>query len=119
MWPWTKCRQVDNTSIHQWNKIGSPAKPNVYGQVIFGKSPKTTQRGIKNFFNSWAPVAHACNPSYSGGRDQEEHSLKPAWANSSQNPISKIPNTKRASGVAQGIGPEFKPRYCKRKKKIV
>jgi hypothetical protein len=27
---------------------------------------------------SWAPVAHACNPSHSGGRDQEDHSLKPA-----------------------------------------
>jgi hypothetical protein len=27
-------------------------------------------------------VAQACNPSYSGGRDQEDHSLKPAWANS-------------------------------------
>jgi hypothetical protein len=23
-------------------------------------------------------VAHTCNPSYSGGRDQEDHSLKPA-----------------------------------------
>jgi hypothetical protein len=28
------------------------------------------------------PVAHACNSSYSGGRDQEDHGLKPAWANS-------------------------------------
>jgi hypothetical protein len=36
-------------------------------------------------------VAHACNPSYSGGRDQEDTGLKPAQANSS---ISKIPNTK-------------------------
>jgi hypothetical protein len=27
----------------------------------------------------WALVAHACNPSYSGGRDQEDCSLKPAW----------------------------------------
>jgi hypothetical protein len=26
---------------------------------------------------SQAPVAHACNPSYSGGRDQEDHSSKP------------------------------------------
>jgi hypothetical protein len=26
-------------------------------------------------------VAHACNPSYSGGRDQEDHSSKPSWAN--------------------------------------
>jgi hypothetical protein len=25
-------------------------------------------------------VAHACNPNYSVGRDQENHSLKPAWA---------------------------------------
>jgi hypothetical protein len=28
-------------------------------------------------------VAHTCNPSYSGGRDQEDHGLKPAQANSS------------------------------------
>jgi hypothetical protein len=29
------------------------------------------------------PVAHACNSSYSGGRDQEDRGSKPAWANSS------------------------------------
>jgi hypothetical protein len=34
-------------------------------------------------------VAHACNPSYSGGRDLEDHSLKAAQANSSGDPISK------------------------------
>jgi hypothetical protein len=39
-------------------------------------------------------VAHACNPSYSGGRDQEDHISKPAQANSSQEPISKNPFTK-------------------------
>jgi hypothetical protein len=28
----------------------------------------------------------------------------------------KIPiTTKRAGGVAQGVGPEFKPQYCKKK----
>jgi hypothetical protein len=37
---------------------------------------------VKNFVENWAPVAHACNPSYSGGRDQEVHSSKPAQANS-------------------------------------
>jgi hypothetical protein len=57
-------------------------------------------------------VAHACNPSYSGGRDLEDHSLKPARADSSQDPISKRPITKWAGGVAQGIGPKFKPQYC-------
>jgi hypothetical protein len=32
-------------------------------------------------------------------------------------PISKIPNTKRAGGEAQGVGPEFMPQYKKKKKK--
>jgi hypothetical protein len=54
---------------------------------------------------SWAPVAHSCNLSYSGGRDQEDCSLKPAQANSLQDPISKKPKTKTAGGVAQGEGP--------------
>jgi hypothetical protein len=30
-------------------------------------------------------VAHICNPSYTGGRDQEDHGSKPVWANSLQN----------------------------------
>jgi hypothetical protein len=33
--------------------------------------------------------------SYSGGRDQEDLSSKPARPNSSQDPISKNPNTKK------------------------
>jgi hypothetical protein len=37
---------------------------------------------------------HACNPSYPGGRDQEDRSLKPAQANSLWNPISKNPSQK-------------------------
>jgi hypothetical protein len=45
-----------------------------------------------------APVAHACNPSYSGGRDQEDRGWKPAWANSSvrtylENPFTPFTNT--------------------------
>jgi hypothetical protein len=56
-------------------------------------------------------------PSYSGGRDQEDRGSKPAQAaNGSQDPISKIPTTKRAGGVAQGVGPEFKSWYWKKKK---
>jgi hypothetical protein len=31
-------------------------------------------------------LAHICNPSYSGGRDQEDRSSKPAQANSSMRP---------------------------------
>jgi hypothetical protein len=32
---------------------------------------------------------------YLGGRDQEDQGSKPAWANSSLDSISKIPNTKK------------------------
>jgi hypothetical protein len=40
-------------------------------------------------------MAHTYNPSYSGGRDQEDSSLKSDWANSSQDPILKKPITKK------------------------
>jgi hypothetical protein len=50
---------------------------------------------LKLFHGSQALVAHACNPTYPGGRDQEDHGLKPAWANSSWDPVSKIPNIKK------------------------
>jgi hypothetical protein len=62
-------------------------------------------------------MAHACNPSYSGGRDQEDHSLKPAWANSSPDRISKKPITEKGWWSAQGVGPEFKFQYCKKTNK--
>jgi hypothetical protein len=35
-------------------------------------------------------MAHACNPNYSGGIDQEDHGSKPAQANSLQDPFLKI-----------------------------
>jgi hypothetical protein len=59
-------------------------------------------------------VAHACNPCYSRGRDQEDCCTKAAQANSLGAPTSKIPNTQRAGGVAQGVGSEFKPQYHKK-----
>jgi hypothetical protein len=43
-------------------------------------------------FRNQALVAHTCNPSYSGGREQENHGSQ---ANSSQDPIYKIPITKK------------------------
>jgi hypothetical protein len=59
-----------------------------------------------------------CNPSYSGGRDQEGHGLKTALANSFPRPYLKtILHKKRAGGVTQGVDPEFKPQYQKKKNK--
>jgi hypothetical protein len=60
--------------------------------------PKRKKKKAK-LFNSRVPVAHACNPSYSGGRDQEDHTSKPARANSLQDPILKMRNTKK--GLAE------------------
>jgi hypothetical protein len=62
-------------------------------------------------------VAHACNPSFSGGTDQEDYSSKPAEANSSRDPILKKAIKKRAGGMAQGVGSEFKPQNQKPKTK--
>jgi hypothetical protein len=56
------------------------------------------------------PVAHTSNPSYSGGRDQEDLSSRPAQANSSRDPISKIPNTKKGCWRAQVV--ECLPSKC-------
>jgi hypothetical protein len=57
---------------------------------------------IRRFSTSWELVAHACNPSYSGGRDHEDQGSKPALANSSRDLILKVPNTKKGL-VAQAV----------------
>jgi hypothetical protein len=56
----------------------------------------------------WVLVAHTRNPSYSGGRDQEVHSSKAARQIVRETLSWKNPSQKRAGGVAQGEGPEFK-----------
>jgi hypothetical protein len=63
-------------------------------------------------------TAHACNPSYSGSREQEDRGSKPVPANCFRDPISKNPVQKRGSGVAPGVGPEFKSWYRKTKKHV-
>jgi hypothetical protein len=50
-----------------------------------------------------APVAHACNPSYSRGRDQEDHGSKPAQPNSLQDPILK--KTCHKKGLMEWLKP--------------
>jgi hypothetical protein len=50
---------------------------------------------LKNIATCRVPVVHACNPSYSGGREQKDHSSRTVQTNSSGDPILKIPNTKK------------------------
>jgi hypothetical protein len=60
---------------------------------------------LKNKTRGRARMDHIYNPSYSGGRDQEDQGLETL--------SRKNPSQKRAGGVAQDIGPEFKPQYHK------
>jgi hypothetical protein len=65
-------------------------------------------------------MAHACNPGYSGGRDQEDYSSKPAQANSSRDPISKKICHKR--GLVEWLKVKAlgsNTRTTKNKKKVV
>jgi hypothetical protein len=60
-------------------------------------------------------MAHTCNPSYSGGRDQEDHGLKPARCTRPY-----LEKTHHKKGLVEWL--EVKalhsnPQYCKKKKK--
>jgi hypothetical protein len=59
-------------------------------------------------------VVHACNPSYSGGRDQEDCGSKPDQANSSSVPILKKPTTKKGWQSGSRCRPELNPSAAKK-----
>jgi hypothetical protein len=75
--------------------------------------------GFKKSNVNRALVAHACNSSYLGDRDQEDCGSKPAQANSSWDPISKkkTHHKKRTGGVAQRVSPELKPQHHKKRQR--
>jgi hypothetical protein len=74
---------------------------------------------------SWALVVHTCNPTYLGGRDQENQGSRPEEANSSQDPHlqnnqSKMNRRCGSSGKAPALqvqNPKFKPQYTKQTRK--
>jgi hypothetical protein len=55
---------------------------------------------FKIHFLGWALMVHACNPSYSEVRDQDDCGLKPAWANVRE---TYLETKKRAGGVSQVV----------------
>jgi hypothetical protein len=64
-------------------------------------------------------AAHACNPRYSGGRDQKDHGWKPAQGNTSSEPILQKPITK--IGLVEWLKVEAlssNPSTVKKKKKL-
>jgi hypothetical protein len=67
----------------------SAGEPGLFSHLKTNPLSKVTivtlgwREGDQKVFLSPVPLAHACNLSYSGGRDQEDHGSKPAQGNSS------------------------------------
>jgi hypothetical protein len=91
-----------------------------------GRQLESTGSEFKDIL-SQVLVAPACNPSYSGGRDQEDDGSRPAWKTLSW----KYPTQNRPGGVAQVIerlpskcealtsNPSTTTKKKKKKKKII
>jgi hypothetical protein len=62
---------------------------------------KDTGPSVKNKARSLELVAHACNPSYSEGRDQEDHGSKPAPGKQFRRPYLKKPH--HIKGLAEWL----------------
>jgi hypothetical protein len=61
----------------------SPQLQGALSQILWFHTRSHVQgRKREKYKSCQVPVAHACNPSYSGGRDQDDCDSKPAWANS-------------------------------------
>jgi hypothetical protein len=75
-----------------------PPHPGSWFEANPGKEfvrPPHLQNNKSNMDWSQVPAAHVCNPSYSGGRDQEDRGLKPAQANNSRDPILNNPSQQK------------------------
>jgi hypothetical protein len=70
--------------------------PTFMASASIGSANYTWKIFGKKYCVSQVPIAHACNPSYSGDRDQEDHGLSTAWANRLRDPVSKNPPQKSA-----------------------
>jgi hypothetical protein len=62
-------------------------------------------------------VAYPCNPSYSGGRDQEDVVQSQPRQIVHESLSRKTLHKNRADGMAQDEDPEFKTQYCKKQNK--
>jgi hypothetical protein len=81
----------------------SPVGPEL---VSVNKETQFPGPGLELWLRRWswqAQVAHACNPSYSGGKGQEDCGLNATKANSLSDPISKNPSKKKVGWLTQVI----------------
>jgi hypothetical protein len=71
-----------------------------------------TQKG-----NCELSTGGSCNPSYSGGRDQEDRRSTVAWTNSSPSPILQKPFTEQGRRSGSGFRSRAQAPVLKKKKK--
>jgi hypothetical protein len=106
----------------EWIKVRSQKQHLFVHDKMFGFYCRKKKNNSKTF-GVYGPnsglvhtlVAHVCNPSNSGGRDQKDHASKPAQANCSETLSQKHPSQKRAGGVTQEIGLSSSPSATKKK----
>jgi hypothetical protein len=65
------------------------------GPLLFEPRSQTFSRFLDSLHSSQVSVGHTCNPSHSGGRNQEDGRSKPAWGNSLRDPLLKKPLHKK------------------------
>jgi hypothetical protein len=82
---------------------------------ILQGTPASSVAPKTNTSAHWARVAVACNPSYSGGRDQEERGSKPAPAKQFGNHLSRKKTLPQKKGWWSGS--RGRPQYRKERKK--
>jgi hypothetical protein len=96
--------KLHTTRKHEWNLYQHSVIPKTH-------TSKTGFEALK-WLVGQVLLARTCHPCYSGGRDQRDHIrsqfLRPY--------LEKTHDNKRAGGVTQGVGPEFKPQYRREKK---
>jgi hypothetical protein len=78
------------------NKIKNSMKEKIqiHTSIKPNQTAKKQRRNLELTYKN--PVAHACNPSYSGGRNQEDRGSKPAQAKQFRRPyLEKKPSSQK------------------------
>jgi hypothetical protein len=95
---WTTCSIHTSKSCRKSLRF-LPSHPHRQPPALFFLNKHTKLSKSLRTHRSQVPLAHVYNPSYSGGRDQEDQGSKPAWTLGSRDPIlKKIHHKKRLVG---------------------